>query len=109
MNTIFINGQKFEVTGNNVHVQNGIITVDGVTIVSNLSGVVEVKWDGDLANLKCSSSVACNDVIGNVDAGGSVNISGDVAGDVDAGGSVNVAGNVNGSIDAGGSVHCNKL
>lgn len=42
---------------------------------------------------------------GNIDCGGSCEVSGNVDGNIDAGGSV-TCGNVSGDIDAGGSVKC---
>jgi hypothetical protein len=107
MNNIIINGQSYSVQGNNITITNNQVIVDGTAIQSNLSGITEVKFDGDLASLKCHGAATVNgDVKGNVDAGGSIKC-GNVGGNVDAGGSV-TCGNVGGDIDAGGSVKFTK-
>lgn len=103
MNKIVINGKSIAVSGNNITVINDQVLVDGKVVEMGLSGVVELRFEGDLANLKCSGSATVNgDVKGDVDAGGSVKCS-NVGNSVDAGGSVS-CGNVGGDIDAGGSV-----
>ena len=61
-----------------------------------------------LNNLEAAGSVKCQEVKGNIDAGGSVTVSGNANGDIDAGGSVTVGGNVDGDVDAGGSVHIGR-
>lgn len=103
MNTIIVNGNRFEVKGNNISIKNNSVYVDGVLIKNGLSGDINVSFDGELANLTCSGSANVTGMVhGNVDAGGSVNC-GAVDGNVDAGGSV-VCGVVGGDVDAGGSV-----
>lgn len=52
MNKITINGKAFNVSGKNISVNNNSIIVDGVLVQSDLSGIVEVKFEGDLANIK---------------------------------------------------------
>lgn len=121
MSSITVNGKRYDnIQGNNISVINGVIKVDGKVIEEGLSGVVEVKWEGELANLTSSASVTAGNVKGDVDAGGSVqcmSVGGsidcggsvqcdDVAGSIDSGGSV-TCGNVTGNIDAGGSVRRN--
>jgi hypothetical protein len=108
MNRITINGHVFEIEGNcgPVSISNGCITIGGMTVQSGLSGIVEVKWEGELVSLKCDSSVKCNNVAGDVSAGGSVDC-GDVIGNVSAGGSVK-CGTVGGSVNAGGSIKMSK-
>jgi hypothetical protein len=73
-----------------------------VTVANNLSGIVKVKWEGDLASLETDASVNCGDVKGSIIAGGAIKCN-DVSGSLMAGGSAkcNYAG---GSIQAGGSV-----
>lgn len=102
MNTIVVNGKRYETNGKSISVVNGAVKVDGKTIVDELSGVVEIKWDGPLADLRAEGSVTCGVVAGNVSAGGSVE-AGDVGGSVRAGGSVRCE-IVSGGIQAGGSV-----
>ncbi|ALS22117.1 hypothetical protein [Paenibacillus naphthalenovorans] len=107
MNTIIINGQRFNTSGNNISVTNNQVIVDGKVVQGNLSGIVEVKFEGDLASLKCNGSATVNgNVFGSVNAGGSVDC-GDVGKNIDAGGSV-TCGFVGGNIDAGGSVRYKK-
>ena len=117
MNRITINGKVIEVEGHNISIIGDSIIVrdskmlsDGVTIEKGLSGVVDVKFEGDLANLTVHRGNAeiNGNIRGNVDAGGSVKCSGDVGGDIEAGGSVTCE-NVEGSVDAGGSVTCNNI
>jgi len=96
MNTITVNGRSISVSGSSVSVVNGKIIVDGKVIEEGLSGDVHVKWEGDLASLKCNSC----DITGNVS--GDVNTNeikcGDVGGDVKA--NEVKCGNVAGSIKA---------
>ena len=97
MNRITINGKVIEVEGHNISIIGDSIIVrdskmlsDGVTIEKGLSGVVDVKFEGDLANLtvhKGNAEINGN-IRGNVDVGGSAKCSGDVGGDIEAGGSV---------------------
>jgi hypothetical protein len=89
---ITINGVTVDVEGHNVSVANGILRVDGCVVQEGLTGVVTIKWEGDLANLQADSSVECNDVQGNVSAGGSIHCE-----------------NIRGSVNAGGSIHCNDV
>lgn len=85
MNTIIINGRQISVTGRNISVINDKVIVDGVIVEEGLSGHVEISFVGDLATLKTNGSATIEgNVMGNVDAGGSVNC-GDVKGSVDAG------------------------
>lgn len=65
---ITINGQTFSVSGNNISVSGDSIQVDGVTIQSGLSGIVEVKFEGDLANLEAHNVKVYGDVMGDIDA-----------------------------------------
>lgn len=43
MAVITINGKRVEVTGSNVSINNGVISVDGVTVEGGLQGVVRVE------------------------------------------------------------------
>lgn len=96
MNTIYVNGKSYTVSGNNVSFTNGSLIVDGKIIESGLSGDVHVKWEGDLASLKCNSC----DITGNV--AGDVHTNeikcGNVGGDIKA--NDVKCGNVTGSIKA---------
>jgi hypothetical protein len=84
---IKINGKVY--SGNVVSIINGKVTIDGVPQTGEaLSGVVRVEVTGDLKSLRTdANAVVTGNVLGDVDAGGSVNC-GDVEGDIDAGGSV---------------------
>lgn len=106
---ITINGKSITIDGDvsGVVISNGRITVGGVTVGENLTGIVEVKWEGPLASLQCDSSVTCGDVSGFVTADGSVKCQ-NVEGDVRAGGSVS-CGNVTGSARAGGSLNAGDV
>ena len=96
MNRIIINGQSFDVQGRNISGKGNSIIVDGITIQSDLNGIVEVKFEGDLANLESHNVKVKGNVMGDIDAhnvecgdvGGSVK-----AHNVECG---NVTGNVNG-------------
>ena len=107
MNTIIINGTKIQTSGKSISVNDNSIYVDGNLIVDNLKGTVDIKFEGDLASLKCQGSATIyGNIKGNVDIGGSLNCK-DIIGNVDAGGSIK-CGNVSGDIDAGGSVSIKK-
>lgn len=103
MNTITVNGKTYEAEGKDISVINGVVMVDGKPIGEKVSGVVEIKFDGDLASLRSDAAVTCKNVKGNVDAGGSVTALGDVGGNIDAGGSVSCSV-ANGQIKGGGSI-----
>lgn len=108
MNTIIVNGKKYQVQGTNIVVKNSRVYVDGKDITDgaeSFSGIVEIRWEGPLASVQSDASVSVQgDVKGDVRANGSVNC-GHVGGDVKAGGSVN-CGRVTGKVKAGGSVNC---
>ena len=100
-NLLRINAQN--ACSSEITVSNNSVYVDGKLVQKELSGVVKIEFEGDLASLTSEGSVSVNgNVKGDVDAGGSV-ACGNVEGDVDAGGSVN-CGNVEGDVDAGGSI-----
>lgn len=100
MGTITVNGKSY--VGNNISIRNGVVVIDGKLQDGTVSGVVEVMVSGELVSLETDASVTCEEVKGNVSAGGSVSC-GAVGGTVNAGGSV-TAGRVGGGITAGGSV-----
>jgi predicted acyltransferase (DUF342 family) len=68
MNIITVNGKRIEVTGNNVVIQNGNVIVDGDLVSSGLSGEVKIKWEGELASLKCHNATIDGNVQGDVKA-----------------------------------------
>ena len=105
MNKMIINGKVFIVEGNNISVGNGCVIVDGKVVQSELSGIVKVQFEGDLASLKSDCSIEVHgDIKGNTKSGGSMTCR-NIEGNVSTGGSVH-CGNVVGDIDAGGSIHC---
>ena len=107
MGTVTVNGKTY--VGNDLQIINGKVLVDGREVDNGLSGVVEVRvLEGTIGQLKTDASVTCQNVTGNIDAGGSVTVKGDVGGKVDAGGSVN-CGDVGQSVDAGVSVNCGAV
>jgi hypothetical protein len=93
-NKIIINGTTItgDFTGG-VSIRNGVVSIGGKVVQTNVSGEVHIKWEGPLTNL---------------DTDGSATVSGDVHGSVTAGGSVN-CGAVGKAVDAGGSVQCSKV
>jgi hypothetical protein len=109
MGTININGVVYE--GNNVSIVNGVVKIDGVIQTGEHleKKIAEIRViDGTIGALRTDASVYCQDVTGNIDAGGSVTVQGSVGGEIDAGGSIK-CGDVTGNVDAGGSVTCGKI
>ncbi len=68
---------------------------------------ISFEYEGDAMNIESSFSVICNDVQGNISAGGDVECN-DVAGHVKAGGDVE-CNNVDGWVTAGGDVSCDAV
>lgn len=101
---VIINGKKY--AGRSVVIVNGKVLIDGAPAEESLSGVVEIKVEGDLVSLECDAPVTVNGNVGQLSAGGSVHCN-DVGGNVNAGGSVH-CGDVGGSLNAGGSVNCRR-
>lgn len=108
MAKITINGEVFQIEGSaSISINNNSISVGGNKIKDGLSDIVEIKWEGPVADVDSNASISITgDVTGDVDAGGSVKC-GNVGGDVDAGGSIS-CGNVSGDVDAGGSISMRK-
>lgn len=105
MNKLIVNGIEHMVEGNNVSIVKRSIVVNGKIIVDNIVGdSVHVKWEGDLANLDCTSCEITGNVNGRVDST-SVRC-GNVGGNVDAT-SVR-CGNIGGRVDAT-SVNCETI
>lgn len=99
---ITINGRTY--SGDNVSIINGVVMIDGVVQDGDkLAGVVKIVVEGVLGSLRTDASVVCEDVHGDVSAGGSANVNGDIGGNVAAGGSIN-CGNIRGAVSAGGSI-----
>lgn len=105
MNNITINGETFNVQGNNIVVKNGKVIVDDDIVKEGLSGTVKVEFIGDLATLDCNSAVVNGNIEGDVDCT-SINITGDVEGDIE-GVTIN-CGNVEGDID-GTTINCGNV
>ena len=106
---ITINGNTHVInhsTVGSVTILNGDVIVDGVQIAKGLSGVVEIKWEGPVANLQTDANVTCGSVTGDVRASGNVTAN-NVHGDVKAGGNV-TCGIVEGNVRAGGNVSCRR-
>jgi hypothetical protein len=110
MATISVNGNVFTVPdGASVTINNGSITVGGRTVGSNLTGIVEVRWEGPAADIKSDANLTVKGHVGGkVDVDGNVSVSGDVLGDVEAGGNVS-CGSVSKNIRAGGNIACGSV
>jgi len=104
MNKLIVNGTSYEVKGNHINVRKSSVMVDGVEIVSGLSGTVKIEFEGDLATLDCNTATV-NGNVQDVDCN-SVIVNGDVSGDIDA--TSVKCGNVGGDVDAT-SVTCGKV
>jgi hypothetical protein len=102
---IVINGKTYQ-AGRNINIVNGRILIDGKLAEENVSGVVEIKVEGDLATLECDAPVTVNGNVGSLSAGGSVQCN-DVGGSINAGGLIN-CGDVGGTVNACGSVNCRR-
>lgn len=101
MASITINGNTY--SGNNITVQGDTIIIDGKVAQGGLTGIVEIKVEGDVASINSSAAVSVTgDVHGYVDANGGVKC-GNVDGDVKANGGVK-CGNVGQNVKAGGGV-----
>ena len=102
---ISINGTIYKSNSNNITITNGKVIVDGKPIDS-LSNSLEIRFIGDVGNIKSDASVYTKgNVMGNIQAGGSVNAH-DVGSYVNAGGSIH-ANNIQGHARAGGTINCN--
>ena len=107
--TIRMNGKTY--VGNDISIINGVVKIDGVIQEGDHleTKICEIRiLEGTIGSLRTDASVTCQNVTGNVDAGGSVKVAGNVGGEVDAGGSV-TCGNVTGDVDAGGSITCGSV
>lgn len=106
MNKITINGITKLVSGNNIRVEDVnnskvVIKVDGLVVFESKSQDLNIKFEGDLANLNATHVSVSGNVHGNVD-GTHVNIAGDVMGNVD--GTHVTAKQIKGTVDA---IHVN--
>lgn len=103
-NSITINGEYIVTDAQSITINNGTVIANGVVIKSGLSGVVELKVEGDLMSINTAGNVTVHgDVHGDVDTTGNVNCQ-NVGGDVDTTGTVN-CGQVHGDIDTTGNVN----
>lgn len=103
-NSIIINGEHIVTDAQSITINNGTVIANGVVIKSGLSGVVELKVEGDLMSINTAGNVSVSgDVHGDIDTTGNVNC-GNVGGDIDTTGTVN-CGLVNGDIDTLGNVN----
>lgn len=96
MPTIITDNGKINVQGKNITIIDGVLTVDGKTVDSDIvpKGNVTINCDGDLISISTIGNVTCKTVIGSVVAGGSVHVSGNIEGTVQSGHSVMVKGNI---------------
>lgn len=98
--SVSIGGKVFE-SVRNISVINGVVKVNG-KVVSESKEVLHIEVTGTLENLQTDLSVNCEDIAGDLHAGGSVNCD-SVKGNINAGGSVN-CDTVGGNVSAGGSI-----
>ena len=109
MNRVTINGKTYEAEGENIVVKDGKVFVGGKDVFGEEhGGTLTIKFDGPLASLSVDcGNVSCDDVGGNVEAGGSVTAD-EIKGNVNAGGSVH-ADRIGGTAHAGGSVKAGSV
>lgn len=69
--------------------------------------IITLEYDGPALNIDCAVNLSCNEVCGNVSAGGDVSCDA-VNGSVDAGGAVS-CNEVMGNVSAGGDVSCDAV
>ena len=107
MNSVTINGKTYTSTSS-ISVVNGVVKIDGKKIEEDAKNVMTIKVvGGSIGELHTDQSVVCENVTGNVEAGGSVNAD-RVGGNVHASGSVS-CDDVKGDVQAGGSVSCDDV
>lgn len=99
---VTIDGVTYEGVGN-VTILNGVVTFDGVASAHRVKpGVMTIKVEGILGDLRTDLNVECENVAGNIAAG--VNVAcDDVGGNIAAGGNVSCDA-VAGKVSAGGNV-----
>lgn len=85
MNTVVVNGKKYELPNGNVNVINGVVYCNGKQI-SDADTVKEVKIviNGDVSNFSCDTGdVKVNGNVGTLESDtGNVTVNGNVEGDV---------------------------
>jgi hypothetical protein len=101
--TVVVNGKKYEVEGSNISIINNKIYSDGKLVNKEEINANSIIIEGNVENIETDLSVSCNNVKGDIKAGGSINCD-NVGGNVTAGGSVN-CDKVKGNINAKGSVN----
>jgi hypothetical protein len=96
MSIIITDKGKVNINGKDISIINGVITVDGKVVDSDIipKDNVTIICDGDLISVNATGSVTCKNVHGNVVAGGSVHVACNIEGSINAGGSVNVKGHL---------------
>lgn len=110
MNTVIINGKRYESKGGSVVVSDDQVIIDGknVTKLNNKSDVIEIHGKENIMNITCDKSVTISGYIrGNVKAGGSVNCD-EIGGNAEAKGSIN-CDSIGGKATAGGSINCDHI
>ncbi len=53
MSIITINGVGIQTFGKNISIENDKIIIDGEILTDGLSGVVDIRFEGDLESFKC--------------------------------------------------------
>lgn len=108
-NTISINGKSFSVLGGSVQISDNRVFVDGKEVMTDeLEGIVEIKWDGEVADLRTDcSAVVHGDVHGNANSKMSLTC-GDVHGDATSKMSL-TCGNIEGNATSKMSLTCKTV
>lgn len=68
MNIITINGQVYEAKGKNISVVNDKVLVNDQVIAEGLTGIIEIKFMGELGNLTAHNATVHGNVFGNLSA-----------------------------------------
>lgn len=96
------------VSGNNISVRNGVITVDGKVVKELEDKTFTIKIEGEAANVNCDQSLTViGNIKGKVEAKGSVSCN-NIEGNVTSGGSIN-CDDIKGDAQSGGSINCDKI
>lgn len=85
MNTVTVNGKKYELPNGNVSVINGVVYCNGKQISeTDTAKEVKIVITGDISNFKCDTGdITVNGNVGSIESDtGNVTVNGDVEGDV---------------------------
>lgn len=105
MAKITIDGITYQ--GKDINVIDGKVTVDGKLVTTLNETVKTILVKGELASLTTDLNVSCDEVHGDVHAGGNVNVT-MVGGNLHGGGTVNVE-EVTGNVASWGNVNADTV